>query len=189
MSELFLDKTYTGVNFTTQKFLKGEYDHCSFIDCNFEELHLSNLSFLECTFKECNLTNVKWGGTTLNNVRFEHCKILGADFSVCNPFMLDIGFKDCVLDLANFSVLEIHGTAFNNCSLQEVDFTETQLNNAIFPTCNFKGAIFDNTNLQKTDFTSAINYTIDPNQNQLKDTQFSIAGLSGLLKQHHIIIK
>ncbi|WP_299681787.1 pentapeptide repeat-containing protein [uncultured Dokdonia sp.] len=188
MSKLFLDQNYQGIDYTSQGFSIGEYDNCTFTNCLFPELHISNTTFLECTFIDCNFTNTKFGGTTLNDVFFKGCKMIGIDLSVCNDFMLSIKAEDSVLDLANCYQLNLSKTSFKECSLKEVDFTESNLSEVIFANCNLKDAIFDHTNLQKTDFKSALNYTIDLDQNTVKGAQFSKENIQGLLTKYGIKI-
>ena len=43
--------------------------------------------------------------------------------------------------------------------------------------------------LEKADFRGAINYSIDPELNQLKGASFSTAGLGGLLGKYGIRIE
>ena len=182
MSDFYDDQDFVSIDFTLQPFKKGEYDNCTFTDCNFENLHISNTSFLECTFIECNLTNVKFGGTTLNQVTFESCKLLGADFSICEPFMLDIRFRESILHLANFTQLPLKGTSLISCQVCEVDFTGADLSQAIFTASTLSKTIFENTNLTKADFTTAIDFSIDTTNNNMKGAMFSRDNLEGLIK-------
>lgn len=161
MSKLFLDENYTGIDYTNTGFTVGDYDNCTFTNCLFSALHLSNTTFLECMFVGCNFTNTKFGGTTLNDVVFKGCKMVGADLSVCNDFMLSIGLEDCIMDLANCYQLRLTKTYFKDCSLKETDFTECNLSEAIFSNCDLKGVIFDQTDLQKADFRTARHYSLD----------------------------
>lgn len=186
---IFMDETYTGEDFSSTRLKTGEYDNCVFIDCNFSNTHLSNCTFLECSFTDCNLTNVKFGGTTFNDVTFENCKLLGADFSVCNNFMLQLRFRESVLDLAIFAGLNLANTHFNACPLKEADFTETILTGARFNSCDLSRATFENADLEKVDFSTAYNFTIDPEQNKMKGAKFSKETIAGLLGKYNINIR
>lgn len=188
MSKLFLDEDYKGIDYTVKGFPAGEYDNCTFTDCLFPELHLSNSSFLECEFIDCNFTNTKFGGTTLNDIRFKGCKMVGADLSVCNDFMLSLHFDHCTLDLMNCYLLQLSKTHFKDCSIKEADFTESNLSEAIFTNCDLKETTFDRTDLQKTDFRTAINYTIDLDLNKVKGAQFSKEDIHGLLTKYGVKI-
>ena len=71
--------------------------------------------------------------------------------------------------------------------MNEVDFTEADLTQAVFANCDLLGAVFEFTNLEKADFSTAINYNIHPEQNQIKKAKFSLPAITGLLQ--HLDIK
>ena len=80
-------------------------------------------------------------------------------------------------------------TVFSGCSLKEVDFEETDLTMVNFEQCDLMGAHFIRTILEKTDFRTAINYTLDPEMNKMKNARFSYLGISGLLAKYDIDIE
>lgn len=186
---LIQDKVFKNINYTEAELPKAEYDNCTFIDCVFTDGYISNITFLECEFIDCNLSMVKSKQTTLNNVKFINCKLVGFPFNTCNDFLMSLNFKGCNLNLASFNNLNLKGTQFNNCNLQEVDFTETDLTGCEFLNCNLNRAIFDKTNLEKTDFSTASDFFINPEINNLKFAQFSKNNVIGLLKKYNIKIK
>jgi hypothetical protein len=49
-------------------------------------------------------------------------------------------------------------------------------------------AVFANSNLEKTDFRTAMNYSIDLEENRVKKTRFSLTGLAGLLTKYDVKI-
>ena len=150
---------------------------------------LSNNQFIECLFVECNFSLSRIKNTGLKGVHFEKCKLVGLNFSEVDPFLLNLKFTDCHLNLASFYKLKLKNITFKNCTLNEIDFVQTDLSDAIFDNCDFKLAVFDNTNLEKTDFSSSYNYSIDPEKNNIKKAKFSKDGLSGLLEKHELIIE
>jgi uncharacterized protein YjbI with pentapeptide repeats len=79
-------------------------------------------------------------------------------------------------------------TKFENCSLKEVDFTETDLSDAEFNSCDLLRAVFINSNLEKTDFRTAINFSIDPDKNKIRKARFATSGLAGLLGKYNLEI-
>ena len=95
------NETLKKVDFTARK-LSKEYDCCTFIACNFENIQLANITFIECKFINCNLSNSKLNYTAFKGVLFEKCKLLGVNFNDCNPFLLKFTFIDCDLTLASF---------------------------------------------------------------------------------------
>jgi uncharacterized protein YjbI with pentapeptide repeats len=78
---------------------------------------------------------------------------------------------------------------FKNCTMHEVDFTETELMNAKFIDCDLKRTIFSRTNLEKADFQFAENYSIDSENNRVRGAIFSLEGVVGLLDKYGVKVK
>jgi uncharacterized protein YjbI with pentapeptide repeats len=76
----------------------------------------------------------------------------------------------------------------DSCQLQEVDFSESDLNEGVFNDCDLTHATFERTNLEKADFRTASNFSIDPENNKLKKAKFSTDGLAGLLTKYQLQI-
>lgn len=166
----------------------GEYEHCVFKNCQFESEDFKNFQFVDCTFESCNLSLVKLSGAALQKVHFKDCKMQGLRFEACNPFLFEVSFDTCVLNLSSFYQITGKKTKFAGCSLHEVDFTESDFSEAVFDDCDLAGALFDQTNVSKADFRSAFNYHINPSGNQIKKAKFSQDGLAGLLQGFDISI-
>jgi fluoroquinolone resistance protein len=167
----------------------GDYENCSFINCDFSEANLSDLNFLECEFIGCNLSLVKLNNTSLREVKFKKCKLLGLHFEDCNNLLITIDFEDCILNISSFFKLNLKRTRFINSKIIDVDFTETDLNKSIFENCDLKSTTFQNTNLEGADFRSSYNYSIDPELNRIKKAKFSIPWIAGLLDKYDIDIE
>lgn len=189
MIDNFYEETFKGVDYTKISIVKGEYDSCSFVDCNFDSIHASNIQFLECEFINCNFSNTIVENTAFKDVIFEECKLVGVKFNECDPFLLAFQFNKCQLNFASFYKLKLQNTIFNNCSLEEVDFVEANLSKGLFDDCNLKRAIFDNTNLEKTNFVSSYNFDINPARNLVKGAKFSQQNVQGLLNSFQIIVE
>lgn len=182
------NETYQKIDFSNTQ-LATEYDGCTFLDCNFENLKLGNITFMECEFVNCNLSNVKLNHTAFKDVQFNNCKLLGINFNDSNPFLLELKSTNSDLTLCSFYQLKIKNTPFTNCNLSDVDFTESDLSNVIFNNCDLNRAIFENTILLKADFQTATNFNIDPEKNRIKKAIFSQSNLSNLLNKYDLIIK
>jgi len=166
----------------------GEYDHCIFKNCAFESADFKNFKFLDCRFESCNVSLAQWSGACLQKVHFADCKMQGLRFEACNPFLFEVSFERCSLNLSSFYQVKTKGTAFLQCQLQEVDFTEAHFPKAVFDECDLSGALFDHTNLIEADFRTAHSYEINPSINQIKKAKFSSDGLAGLLQSFGISI-
>ncbi len=167
----------------------GEYELCTFKNCDFSEGDLSNIKFLDCNFEDCKLSAAKVDNTAFQASYFKNCVLNGIQFDNCDKFLLSFWFDHCNLDYANFYQLKLIASKFTNCSLKEVDFTETQLEGASFDDCDLAQAVFHYSNLEKADFTTAINYSIDPELNKIRKAKFALTGIAGLLDKYDIWIK
>jgi uncharacterized protein YjbI with pentapeptide repeats len=131
----------------------------------------------------------KLKNTSLQDIHFIGCKLVGVLFDECNPFLFSVNFENCVLKLAVFYKTNLKKTHFKNCNLQETDFTEADMTAAILDNCDLQRSIFHKTNLEKTDFRTSFLYSIDPELNKLKKARFSRMGVVGLLDKYGIDIE
>lgn len=185
----FEDEIFDKVDFTEKPLPKGEYDGCQFINCNFSNADLMNIDFSDCEFIGSNLSMATIMKTGFKNVRFNNCKLLGLHFNNCSPFLFEVKFDNCLLNLSSFYKLKMAKTTFINSTLHEVDFVEADLNNALFNNCDLLNATFDDTILDKADLRTAYNYSINPERNKIKKAKFSVVGIAGLLSQYDIVIE
>jgi len=132
---------------------------------------------------------VKLNHCQLNNIHFKECKLIGINFSACLDFLFEVRFENCVLDYASFARKKMGKTAFLNTSMKNVDLSESDLTKATFTHADLNGALFDRTILKEADLTTAINYSIDPEQNNIKKAKFSLHGVAGLLHKYDITIE
>ncbi|NJR32918.1 MAG: pentapeptide repeat-containing protein [Chamaesiphon sp. CSU_1_12] len=197
MAQIFVEEeTFDKIDFTQNPLGKGEYEYCTFLNCNLAYADLSKLKFLECEFTGCNLSLVKLTQTALRDVTFKDCKMVGLDFGDCTEFGFAVKFDNCILDNSSFydptspvkKRFKLKQTLFKNSQLYEVDFTECDLSSAVFENCDLTDAIFQHTILEKADFRTAYNYSIDPELNRIKKAKFSRSGISGLLDKYEIEI-
>ncbi len=177
------------VDFSESAPEKGDYENCSFINCNFAQTDLAGINFSDGLFVRCNLSMAGLRNTSFRKVTFRECKLMGTQFENCNPFLLEFNFEQCILDLSSFYKLKIRQTRFDQCSLRETDFTACDLTGSLFNNCDMSGAKFDNTVLDSSDFRTAMHYVINPENNSLRKAKFDRNGISGLLQQYDIWIE
>ncbi|RYY32507.1 MAG: pentapeptide repeat-containing protein, partial [Sphingobacteriaceae bacterium] len=182
------DKTFTKISANELSALAGTFENCKFINCNFASAHLFKLSFIDCRFEGCNLGLTQFGDTGLQDILFKDCKLSGADFSRSQDFLFSASFEDCILDNAIFHKKKNKGATFTNCSMIETDLTEADLTDVKFINCNLHRAAFSYTQLKNADLRSSYNYTINPDENNIKKARFSVHGLPGLLSKYDIRI-
>jgi uncharacterized protein YjbI with pentapeptide repeats len=155
----------------------------------FSGVDLTKVVFIECTFDGCDLSMTTLNNTSLREIKFKNCKMLGLHFEECNPFLFEVSFSNCQLNLSSFYQRRLKQTVFSNCQLQEVDFAEADLTAAKFDNCDLTYAVFSNTILEKADFTTSHSYILDPETNYLTGARFSLDGLPGLLTKYAIEIE
>lgn len=183
-----VEQTFSKINYSEKPLEIGEYEYCTFINCNFSNSALSEIRFLECEFMDCNFSNANLKNTSFQDIRFKNCKMLGLRFDACNEFGFASSFNTCQLDHSIFYKMKLGRSSFVNCQLQSVDFSEADLKNTKLTNSNLQNATFQNTNLEQADFRNATNYSINPEQNQLKGAKFSLPEVVGLLDSYKIKI-
>lgn len=188
MESVAYDQVFENVDFALNPPQIGEYEVCSFINCNFTDVDLCGIQLTECTFTKCNLTGANIATTAFRDARFEECKMVGLQFKLHTDFLFSVQFSNCNLQLCTFYRMSLKKMKFKNCNLREVDFSAADLTEANFDGCDLLAATFLDTNLEKADFRNAVNYAFDPDQNRIKKARFSVDGLPGLLQKFQIQI-
>ena len=142
-----------------------------FTDTTFEKKDFRDTPLEKGEYENCKYSKCILSGTDCSSILFIDCTFFGSDLSLVNLA------KTCFRDVT-----------FKDCYLHEADFTESDLTAAIFDHCDLARATFDHTILEKADFRTAVNYSIDPENNKIKKARFSVAGIAGLLDKYDIDI-
>jgi uncharacterized protein YjbI with pentapeptide repeats len=187
-SELIIDEIFENLDFTKKNLPGKDFDNCSFKNCNFSGGNLTGNNFIDCRFEQCNFSNTNLTGTALKDAVFTGCKLMGVDFSKCSDLLLSFEFVHCQLDFSFFTKRKIKKTNFRDCSIKEANFTEADLTGSVFQNCDLWRTLFDRSNLSQVDFRTAVNFTIDPENNKLKKARFGLEGIPGLLTKYDIDI-
>jgi uncharacterized protein YjbI with pentapeptide repeats len=170
--------------------LGKEFEGVCFVGCDFQNADLSGFSFEDCEFENCNLSLVKIKNTKICGNKFKSCKMVGVDWSV---FRVSLSFantfENCVLDMSNFTGLNINHIEAYKSSFKEVWFNDANLSDSILKECDFEGAYFNNTNLTKADLRSSQAYTINPQFNKISKAKFSLPEAISLLNGFDITLE
>lgn len=156
------------------------YVNCKFKQCRFAGLTQRDTTWENCTFDTCDFSLSKLKHTAFYDVFFKDCKLMGTDFSSCNPFS-SFRFGQCQMRYVNFRGMKMIKTSFIMCDMMGADFANANLQGSLFEQCDLSGAMFHNTNLTAVDFSSAYNMAIVPENNKLKNAVFSRLNLEGLV--------
>lgn len=182
------DKTFTELNYAKTVERNTEFNNCVFKKCDFAEAEFAVCKFIDCVFDNCNLSMIKWNRSTLSNVTFKDCKILGVLFNAAEDFLFSVRFESCMLDYSSFMSKKMPKTVFKKSSLKEATFTQAVLTGSVFDECNLLETVFRQTDLTSVNFSTALNYIIDPELNIMKKAIFSAHGLEGLLFKYNLKI-
>lgn len=188
-NQIFFDETYNGVIFSEDSFFKGNYEACSFVQCDFSGMDLSMCKFIDTEFVECNLSNANISACSFQDVKFVQSKMLGLRFDEINDFGFSVEFDSCQMNHSSFYGSKLGKSSFNNCSLIEVDFERSELKAVPLIDCDMLNVIFGKTNLEKASLIGSFNYSIDPEANNIKGARFSRDAVFGLLDKYKIVIE
>ncbi len=170
----------------SMEFQNEYFESQIFKDIDLSDVSFKNSKFIDCAFENCNLSNVDLDNTRFQDIKFKNCKVLGLDLSKCNDFILSFGFEDSFISLSVFSYLNLENTNFSNCQIYDCDFVSTNLTKTNFENSDLKNSHFQNANLSFASFKNARNYDIDPNNNFLRKTKFSVPEVISLLNVYDI---
>ncbi|MEO6520323.1 MAG: pentapeptide repeat-containing protein [Mucilaginibacter sp.] len=185
----YADQVFDKTSFPHKAHQEAVFENCTFKGCDLSELNFSATDFIDTSFETCNFSLAKFSDTGLKNVTFKGCKLSGVNLSNCKDFLFSANFEDCILDYASFHKKKNKKAKFVNCSMKSTDLTEADLSEVIFQNCDLQAAEFGRTILTGANFTTSYNFSIDPEQNQIRKAKFSQQGLAGLLFKYGIVVE
>ena len=173
----YYNQNFSGVQFTKKELDGIEFDNCTFKNCDFSGTKFKHCRFLECHFYQCNLSNILIGYSRFNDVFFEHCKMIGIDWTRAHwpnlALASPLKFTHCILNDSSFHGLRLTELQLESCKIHDVDFREGNFSQSNFSDSDFSYSLFNHTELIETDFTDASNYNIDIHLNNIKQGKFS----------------
>jgi len=181
----YTEQTFKDLDLSQAVLKSNSFHECKFERCYFIEAHFQNCRFVNCIFKNCDLSLVQIPNCSFSGARFENSKVIGinwtqaywSDKTLWDP----IEFRKCSLSHSTFLGAALNGIKMRHCEAINVDFRETNLTQADFSSTDLKDSLFLSTNLSGADLRGARNYTIDPGQNTLKGSKFSLPEAMSLL--------
>ncbi|WP_413998585.1 pentapeptide repeat-containing protein [Flavobacterium sp. W1B] len=164
-----------------------DYYLTEFRNCSFSNIALSDFS--KCKFVGCDLSNCTVSGSSLQEVSFTDCKLMGIIFYDVNDFGFSIHCQNCILDYCSFDNKKTNTSSFKECRMHGVSFNRADINRSKFVNCDLLHAVFLETNIKGIDFKTNSNLQMDLSNNLVKKTKFSPEQLHGLLSHYDIIIE
>ncbi len=171
----------------------GEFSAKAFYRCEFTglsamEVDLSDTVFEDCRFLQCDLTMASLRGASLRGVVFRNCKLMGIDWSPAGGLTFSVSFEACNLNHCLFTDLRMKDTLITDCKVYEANFAGVDLQGANFSGSDLQGTRFWESDLKQADLSTATNYAIDPTDNHLQDTKFSVEAALVLAAQLGVIV-
>ena len=114
---------------------------------------------------------------------------MGVNFSECVDLPFLVKFEGCILDYSSFARKKLVKANFSDSSMKYVDFSECDLTKSVFSNIDLLNSVFSNTILKEADFVTAVNYSIDPETNNIRKAKFALHGVVGLLSKYDIKIE
>ncbi|WP_040625808.1 pentapeptide repeat-containing protein [Mucilaginibacter paludis] len=185
----YTDQLFEKTRFPHQAHVEAVFENCTLKSCDFSNVNFSGSDFIDTAFESCNFSMAKFNNTGLKNVTFKGCKLTGVNLSHCKDFLFSANFEDCILDYSSFHKKKNKKARFINCSMKSIDLTEADLSDSVFQNCDLLLAEFERTILTGANLSTAFNFTIDPEKNQLRKARFSSHGLVGLLAKYGIVVE
>lgn len=170
-----------------------EFERCLFRNVHISPMRPTNCTFTDCVFEDCGLPLVEWMGTSLRGCTFRGTKLSGSNWATAawNAFSSasPLSFEHCDLSHSSFMGVRISKMMFRNCTMADVDFSDSDLTGALFDECELEGANFSRANLAKADLRTALNYQIDPTSTSLAGAKFSRTNLDGLVRTFGLVVE
>ncbi len=183
----YVDREFDSIDLKKVLVSQSEFQSCDFNRCDLSQSVFTDCRFDNCTFQSCDLSLIKFKEVHLRNSIFTGSKLVGIDWTgVAKTFSAD--FSDCILNLSNFSAMNLKKRKIVNCTAHEVSFAESNMTECNCKLTDFAGSVFSKTNLTKADFTDAMNYTIDVRANTTTKMKLSLPEALSLLETLGIII-
>jgi fluoroquinolone resistance protein len=183
----YVDRSFDSIDLKQVLISQSEFQSCDFNRCDLSQSVFADCRFDDCTFQSCDLSLVKFKSVHFRNSTFVGSKLVGIDWTgVSKTFSVD--FRDCVLNFANFSVMNLKKRKIVNCIAHEVSFAESNMTECDCTMTDFAGSTFSKTNLTKADFSDARNYRIDVRTNTIDKMKLSLPEALTLLETLGIVI-
>lgn len=184
----FEGETIRGVDCAAADFSGKTFYDCKLLNLPAREIDLSDCVFEDCRFEGCDLTMAAVAGASFRDVEFVDCKLLGVDWSQIAGLRFSVSYRRCVLSYGTFIELSMKKVRVIDCKAHETNFAGVDLSGADFAETDLLGAKFSGTNLSGADLSSASNYGINPTDNTLRKTRYSMAAALALAEGMGVVV-
>lgn len=183
-----LNQRFVKVDWRGQVFQDIEFYACHFEDSILREATFWDCSFENCHFEGCDLSNANIEGSSFSQVTFAHSKAVGVQWQK-TAIAFQVRYAHCVLNYGSFFKKNLKQIKLLHCQLKEVDFAECNLSRADFSGSDLENSRFLHTDLREANFAEAYHYSLDLQQNKVKNAVFALPEAVSLLKGFGIKVK
>ncbi|WP_238400459.1 pentapeptide repeat-containing protein [Legionella bononiensis] len=186
----FYELTYSNLKLDNKVIEHKLFEQCTFKQSSFIETNFISCKFVDCEFSSCNLSSAQFKNTALNEIVFEECKMIGINWTQAKWPLIKLSspikFYKSNISHSSFFELELRDLVIEECKAHDADFRGCDLSNGVFILTDFQGSQFMHTTLYSADFTDAINYAINPIENNIRKGKYSMPDAMNLLNYFEI---
>lgn len=130
--------------------------HLQMEDCLLERIVMDPIdaegsSFVNIVFESCDLSNAKIGSSSIHQILFKNCKLIGTDFSESS--IQNVIFDTCDMSYSNFSLSKMRLVQIKDCKVMGSSFNDVKMQNMILEESIFTECEFLHTSLKNIDFS------------------------------------
>ena len=184
----FEDEEFLGGSCSALDLRGKRFTRCRFEAVTLDKARLEGVVLDECVFVRCDLSMATLGDCSFRGAHFDHTKLMGVDWTVARDLLFDVSYEGCVLSYGVFVDRKLRKVALTDCVAHEVDFSGADLTDADLRGTDLRGAVFARTTLVRTDLSTATHYRVDPANNKLSKTKFSLEAGVATLRDLGIVV-
>jgi fluoroquinolone resistance protein len=186
--EEFDRATFVGGDFRAADLSDKTFFGCEFQKVSAPEADFRDSVFEDCRLIGCDLTMSLVTSARFLGVEFVDCKLMGVDWSQASGLTFSASFRGCLLSHGSFHGLAMKNARVLDCRAHEANFSGANLSGADFSRTDLYAAKFASTDLTRADLSLAANYEINPSDNVLRETRFSVSAALAVAQRMGIVV-
>jgi fluoroquinolone resistance protein len=191
--EEFYDYNWSDLKLDEIELKNKRFENCTFVRSSFINTQFHSCKFIDCEFKLCNLSSAQFKYTSFTDTVFDESKLIGINWTQAKwpniKLTSPIKIYRSNISHSSFFELDLREIIIEECKAHDVDFRGTDLSNGIFIATDFQSSLFMHTKLCAANFTDAINYSINPKENDVRKGKYSMPEVINLLHYFEIEIE
>ena len=145
---VWADEEFVGRDFRDDDLSRLRTERVVFDDCDFSGVDLSESEHVGSAFRNC-----KFRRSSLWHSTFQHCSLLGSEFTECR--MRPLKLVEVDLTLAVLGGCDLRGVDLSDCRLREAGLVGADLRKAVLQRADLSGARLTDARLEEADLRGA----------------------------------